>query len=317
MARSCDRVRVRPTLGVVTRLNSRPRLRDLVDPYHRSLQARKRRPRGIRTEIYTLRLFLAWLGEDATTHDVTGGAIRRYQESIVHLSGSTIGNRLSSIRGFCRWAVREGYLLENPTRDVDFPRKALTAPRALKPAQLRELLAALRHPVDDAPRRCAPYTWACGVLAVHLMLFAGLRLAEAAALDWNEVDLDDGAILVLDGKGGRDRVVPLHSRLRLELEKVSPALRRGAVLRGRDQAPMSRRALESLFRRWAQALGLSFHFTPHQLRHSFATQMLRHGADLRSIQVVLGHVSLETTMRYILVDPEQTRAAVDCMPAAW
>ncbi|MBX0326965.1 tyrosine-type recombinase/integrase [Oscillochloris sp. ZM17-4] len=230
------------------------------------------------------------------------------------MAGATMGNRLSCIRGFCRWARREGMIDDDPTRDVEWPKKKLTAPRPLKPAQLRELLASLKQPPEN---RYHHSMWKRGRLAIILMLFSGLRLAEAAALRWEHIDLDDGLLMVYEGKGGKDRNVPLHSMLRLNLEHVPEAERTGSVLKNIDGEDISRRSLESLMRRLPRVLNLSYRFTAHQLRHSFATQILRHGGDLRSIQVLLGHSSLETTMRYILVDPEQARAAVDCLPAGW
>ena len=291
-------------------------LRDLVEPFRRSLVAKKLRPRGIRTYVYTLQLFVAWMDKDATIKDVTSAAVRRYQEALAEadLAGATMGNRLSCIRGFCRWARREGLIEDDPTRDVDWPKKKLSAPRPLKPAQLRELLASLKQPPEKVYHHSM---WQRGRLAIIVMLFAGLRLAEAAALRWDDIDFDDGLLMVYGGKGDKDRNVPLHSRLRLELERIPAAERSGAVLKNIDGEDITRRSLESLMRRLPRVLGLSYRFTAHQLRHSFATQILRHGGDLRSIQVLLGHASLETTMRYILVDPEQARGAVDCMPAAW
>lgn len=286
---------------------------DLVPLYQRNLEAKKRRPRGIEREIWQVRRFIRWMDPDATMADVTDFAIRRYQETIAHLAPSSIGNMLTSIRGFCRWGRREKLIIEDPTLELDWPKRRLSAPRALKPAQLRVLLHAMKEPEQMTEWQF--FYWQRSALAVYLMLFAGLRISEVVNLDWEHIDFDDGALMVYDGKGGRDRIVPLHSRLRVELERIPADKRQGPVLTMRNGRRTTIKNLDNIFRRRLKERG--FVCTPHQLRHTFATQMLRHGADLRSIQVLLGHTSLETTMRYIMVDPEQTRAAVDCMPASW
>ena len=295
----------------------------LIEPYRRSLEARKRRPRGIQKTIWQITRFVRWMDADATMQDVTDFAIRRYQETMAHLSASTIGNMLSTIRGLCKWAKREKLIAEDPTIDVEWPTRHWTIPKPLKPAQLRELMAGMRPP-EQYPSG-GPLRWQRNVLAIHLMLFAGLRISEASNLRWAEIDFDDGLLMVIDGKGGKDRIVPLHSKLRLELEKPPPSERTGPILKKLEKVEGEWRyssnaypikSIDNTFRRWLpKHTGIDC--SAHMLRHTFATQMLRHGADLRSIQVLLGHESLETTMRYILVDPEQTRAAVDCMPAGW
>lgn len=295
------------------RPDPRTPLCDLIAPYRRSLEAKKRRPRGIEREMWNLNRFVRWMDPDATMIDVTDFAIRRYQESIAHLAPSSIGNVLTSIRGLCKWARREKLITEDPTIEVDWPKRRRSAPKPLKPDQLRLLLHLLKEPERQTERQ--RFLWHRSVLAVHMMLFAGLRISEAVNLDWEHIDFDDGALMVYEGKGGKDRIVPLHSRLRLELERTPEAGRAGPILTTLEGTRVAIKGLDNIFRRRLKTSGLIC--SPHQLRHTFATQMLRHGADLRSIQVLLGHESLETTMRYILVDPEQTRAAVDCMPASW
>lgn len=305
------------------RPDPRTPVRDLIEPFKRTLEARKRRPRGIQKTIRQIRLFVRWLDPDTTMPDITEATIDRYQESLSHLNASTIANYLIDVRGLCKWAKRQKLITEDPSEYLYLPKRRVSAPKPLKPAQLRALMAGMRTP-ERYPYG-GPLMWQRHVLSIHLMLFAGLRISEASALKWDHIDLDDGLLMVYEGKGGKDRVVPLHSRLRLELEKVAETERTGYVLKTRETLSSSGQSdeqicpiktLDNTFRRWLPK-HTGVHCSAHQLRHTFATQMLRHGADLRSIQVLLGHDSLETTMRYILVDPEQTRAAVDCMPTTW
>jgi site-specific recombinase XerD len=147
------------------------------------------------------------------------------------------------------------------------------------------------------------------------MLYGGLRLAEAAALCWDDLDLDEGYLIVREGKGGEDRSVPLHKKLRAELDTVSEEEQNGAVAGRQDGCTLSCRSIEHIFDRWLPALGVNI--SAHQLRHSFATYMLHEGADLRTIQELLGHKDLATTERYLMVDMGLKRQAVDVLPDEW
>lgn len=147
------------------------------------------------------------------------------------------------------------------------------------------------------------------------MLFGGLRISEAAALRWREVDLDAATLMVIDGKGGKDRMVPLHPTLLNELTRVEAPRKTWTVAGKPDGSPVKQKSLAHIFERWLPGFGLNI--SAHQLRHSFATELLRAGADLRSIQELLGHTSLETTQRYLTLSNHQLRVAVDKLPSSW
>jgi site-specific recombinase XerD len=286
----------------------------LIPPYTAALRARGQRPRGIQKYRETLTSFFVWLGPHACMEALTAPSVRRYQEhkSLTCGAGS-IGNLLTVIRSFCSWAIREELRSTDPTLLCDWPRRRPTVPRALNHAQLRALMAAITTPVHlpQAQR----WIWERNQRAVLLMLFAGLRIAEAAALDWRDVDLDGRTLYVREGKGGNDRTVPIHPRLRLALEAV-PACERHCAIAGQvDGRPLTHKSMGHLFERWLPGLGIEI--SSHQLRHSFATSLLKSGANLRVIQQLLGHASLETTMRYLLVEDVEKHRAVNGMPSTW
>jgi site-specific recombinase XerD len=285
---------------------------DLLPQYETYLNRKKRRPRGIERYIHNLRRFFRWLGEDATLDSITPAVVDSYQESIAHLSASTIINALSCIRSFCRWAMRAKLRYDDPTLLVEFPPKRRSAPRALKRDELRQFLATIKQP--DGLSEYDAWIWQRNRRAVLLMYYAGLRLAEVAALRWQDVDLSGGMLTVRCGKGGYDRVVPLHAALRAELEHVSSADRAPdrAVAGKPDGSTLTERSIENIFRRWLRRLGVSI--SAHQLRHTFATTMLHNGADLRTIQELLGHKNLATTERYLMVEMTQKRRAIDVIP---
>jgi integrase len=157
------------------------------------------------------------------------------------------------------------------------------------------------------------WRWKRNARAVYLMLYAGLRLAEAADVLWQDVDMDARILTVRSAaaKGGNERVVPINRRLFNALDAVPSAERVGGVIPVRVAGrPITFKGMERIMDRWAPVAD-TVH--AHQLRHAFATRMHRKGIPVRTIQVLLGHKSLETTMRYLGVDPGDAAAAVEVL----
>lgn len=306
-----------PTLHLVMPAPPLP-LEAYISSYVVSLQSRGNRPSGVRRYRDQMLYFFRWLGPDATMDSITTDSIRRYQEEHAQrLNPATVSNALTCIRSFCRWAQKRKLRTDDPTVDLDWPKKRRPAPRALKFAELRGLMLA----ITNEPARLGPvarWTWQRNRRAILLMLFAGLRISEAAGLRWRDVDLEAGELWVRDGKGGKDRCIPLHRVLQYELELV-PESERGAdsgvVGNGRDGSCMSKKSMDHMFRRWLPKLGISI--SAHRLRASFATEMLRHDADLLTISTLLGHADLSTTQHYLVADTKRMRAAVDKLPSTW
>lgn len=298
---------VHPTLAVP------PSLRATLPDYARALRGRKLSPSTIAAYVRDVELFAAFLGDDAPIAAVTTAAIEDYQAHIApRWSAATVGKMLSAIRSHARWCIRAGLRADDPTLDVVWPAVAEPIPRALSRHDLRTLEQALIIPPElDGDAR---WRRARDVRAICLMLYAGHRLSEAAAQRWCDVDLEQGLLVIRQGKGGKDRAIPLHPRLIAVLEAVPVEERVGrwAVVGNRDGTPMKPKSLAHLFERW---LAEHLRISAHQLRHSFATQMLWNGADIRQIQELLGHASLETTRRYLRLEMEQKRAAINAIPS--
>jgi integrase/recombinase XerD len=145
------------------------------------------------------------------------------------------------------------------------------------------------------------------------MLYAGLRLEEAAALLWADVDLVNETVLVRDGKGGKARAVPLHPALKRELKKTLLRQPQHAVCGNPDGRQMRGKALAHLFERWLPRLGVAG-VSAHRLRHTFATRLLKAGVDVCDIQVAMGHTRLDTTSIYLCIDAERIRTQVGKLP---
>jgi site-specific recombinase XerD len=292
----------------------RARLVDLFPGYEKHLVGRGQRPRGVETYMAGIRQFAGFLGADASITDLSEHRITAYRDALAAFqSAPTVALALTIVRSFCKYALRLRLLSEDPTQWVDFPKVTKRPPRALSRAQLRQLWTILAAPEQETPAQ--RWQRERNRRAIYVMLFAGLRLSEAAALLWGEVDLGAGQLLIPDAKGGAFRAVPLHPMLWAELRRVPNPDPSRAVAGNEDGTPMVRGGMAHIFERWLTARGLDI--TAHQLRHTFASELLRAGAPLVDIQNALGHENLDTTAIYLKVDGEHLRQAVNLLPGGW
>lgn len=249
------------------------------------------------------------LGHEATVEDLSVLGIADLRAWLAFEAGqgnvnATRARHLAAVRSLFRFLARR-YGVINPAPGLlGTPRARAPIPRALTPPQARSVVD---HVGDDAT---TPATRARDVALFTLLYGAGLRIAEALAL--NVQDIPDGTTtLRVMGKGQKERMVPLLPVVQVALsewlsvrppgENTTPLFT--GVKGGRLNSGMARRILR-VFRR---GNGLPDHASPHALRHSFATHLLSAGADLRSIQELLGHASLSTTQRYTHVDDVRLR----------
>ncbi len=246
-----------------------------------------------------------WLGGDLLAADET--RLQRYFASTFAASrASTANRRLSTLRRFFRWALREGLIAADPTRRLSAAKVPQRFPRALTEAQVEALLAA-----PDASTALGLRDRAM----LEVLYATGLRVSELVGLRLSEVSLADGLVRVT-GKGQKERVVPLGEEARLWLERYAaqgrPDLlgdrRSEAVFVTRRGAPMSRQMFWKLLRGHALAADIRAPLSPHGLRHAFATHLLNHGADLRVVQMLLGHADISTTQIYTHVARERLAA---------
>ncbi|MDR1545641.1 MAG: tyrosine-type recombinase/integrase [Deltaproteobacteria bacterium] len=241
----------------------------------------------------------------------------------------SIARALSTLRTFYDLQVDEGRLTSNPAKSVAGPKRPKKTAPFMTELEVVELLDGSSAP-SDAP---APAELAAerDQAILELAYSSGLRVSELAALDLSDLDLRRGQVLVRGGKGGKDRLTPLGrpaaEALRRWLDRRGAWLGRAAGARpakppepgpalflGRRGGRLCDREIRRIFdRRLAQA-GLDGRFSPHSLRHSFATHLLSAGADLRAIQELLGHARLTATERYTHVDLEALRRAYRALP---
>jgi site-specific recombinase XerD len=273
------------------------------------LRARGASPATVRayaTDLAQLERWLGAAGVDPAAADA--GTLRRYAAYLgtCRYAPATAARKLSAVRSAYAWLADRGAVERSPAVLVPGPRRARTLPATLSADEVERLL--------DAPAGTEPRDLRDRAL-LELLYGCGLRAAEACALQLRDVRLDAETVRVT-GKGGKQRVVPLGGAARAALERYiargRPRLaadggsgRLFLSVRGRPLAPSDvRRALQRALRRAGVAQR-----SPHALRHTFATHLLEGGADLRSIQDLLGHASVGTTQVYTHVSVRHLRKA--------
>lgn len=218
---------------------------------------------------------------------------------------TTANRRLSVFRRYFRWALREHRVAADPTLRLQAARQPLRVPRTLSEAQVEALLAA---PDSGSPLGLRDRAM------LELMYASGLRVSELVALKAVHLALDDGVLRVL-GKGSRERLVPFGEEARARLMDYL-AQARAVILGGRRSEAlfvtargegMTRQMFWRIVKRCAQQAGITVPLSPHTLRHAFATHLLNHGADLRAVQMLLGHADIGTTTIYTHVARERLR----------
>ncbi|MGD8558129.1 MAG: site-specific tyrosine recombinase XerD [Gammaproteobacteria bacterium] len=213
---------------------------------------------------------------------------------------------LSSVKRFYQYCVREQLIEQDPSDRIDAPKLGRTLPKSLSESEVEALLDApdLKEPLGVRDRTM-----------LELLYATGLRVSELISLRMEQINLRQGVVRV-QGKGNKERLVPLGEEAQSWLEKyldearhaITPASVSEYVFTTRRHSAMTRQAFWYLIKRYAQKVGIKKHLTPHTLRHCFATHLLNHGADLRVVQMLLGHSDLSTTQIYTHVARERLRS---------
>ncbi|MCZ2074506.1 MAG: site-specific tyrosine recombinase XerD [Bryobacteraceae bacterium] len=241
--------------------------------------------------------------------DATG--VRGYLDYLWErgLSSRSISRNLTTLRNFYAFLLRENYVASDATALISLPRQWKVLPKSLNEGEVDRLLAAPDPARGNGLRDRA---------MLELLYATGLRVSELCQLELSAIELDLGVVRVT-GKGGKQRIVPAgkHAILavRTYLESGRPALLRGrgsrylfVTSRG---GCLTRQGFWKLLGRYGRQAGVFRRLTPHVIRHSFATHLLEHGADLRSVQTMLGHADISTTQIYTHVTRSRLRKTVD------
>ena len=221
------------------------------------------------------------------------------------LSARSTARFLSSVRGFFRYQLREGVLDADPTLDIESPKLGRPLPKSLSEEEVDALLAA-PDPEDTLEARDRTM--------LELLYACGLRVSELVGLKLSQLSLNQGVVRII-GKGGKERLVPMGEEALSALQEYLDSSRMvllknvpsDVVFPSRRGTQMTRQAFWYRIKLYGQRAGIGSKLSPHTLRHAFATHLLNHGADLRVVQLLLGHSDLSTTQIYTHVARERMK----------
>ena len=256
-----------------------------------------------------LTLYSQWLAtqqpalalDDTAEQHLNGYFAARHAQT----RATSANRRLTVLRRYFHWALRERRITADPTVRLMAARQPLRVPKTLSQAQVEALLNApdLGNPLGVRDRTM-----------LELMYASGLRVTELVTLKTFQMGLNEGVLRVM-GKGGKERLVPFGEVARMWLERYLEEAR-GAILGGQQTddlfvtqrgSGMTRAMFWVIVKKWAAVAGITVPLSPHTLRHAFATHLLNHGADLRVVQLLLGHADISTTTIYTHVARERLK----------
>ena len=258
-----------------------------------------------------LTLFAAWLGEQKNASDLYRAQeadLTAYMAAKRSDKATTANRRLTVFKRFYRHALRLGYVKEDPCAKLRAAKQAQRFPKVLSEDQV---IALLNAPNIDEPLGLRDRTM------LELMYASGLRVSEIVSLKTVALGLNEGVVRVVNGKGGKERIVPFGGEagqwLRQYLQEARPILLeekncQEVFVGRRTGTGLTRQAFWFIIKRYASLAGIKVALSPHTLRHAFATHLLNHGADLRVVQLLLGHADISTTQIYTHVARERLKS---------
>ncbi len=256
-------------------------------------------PNTVRAYASDLARYLEWAARvDVDPVRLTHRQLRQYLAELdrARYARRTIARRLAAVRSFFGYLLTEGVVASDPSRVLSAPKQQRRLPRAVPDEALSALL--------DAPDRSTPAGLRDAAI-IELLYATGIRVSELTGMSMASLDLGQAQIVVV-GKGSKERIVPIHRHAATLLQQycrdgrphlVRPESPDSLFLSTRGN-PLSPEAVRRIINRHLQAAGSAAHISPHALRHTFATHLVEAGADLRTVQELLGHIALSTTQIY-------------------
>ena len=270
-------------------------------------------PRTLDNYERALETFRAWLGKEFSHwNDYNADHFRAYLFDCMkrELARSTIRLHFAALRSFYSYLVSRHELPKSPVAEIQLPKLERQLPVVLTISQIEQLLDL----PNQIPRAKQAPSWLPlrDTAVLELFYSSGLRLAELAALEVGDLDGLSDTLRVM-GKGSKERLVPIgsHAMKAIETYRQAAKVTEGALFVSKLRKRLSTRSINNLLKKYLAHSDIPFNVTPHKLRHSFATHLLDAGADLRSVQALLGHSSLSTTQIYTHVTRERLREAYD------
>ncbi|AGF48855.1 site-specific tyrosine recombinase XerD [Candidatus Kinetoplastidibacterium galati] len=259
-----------------------------------------------RGDIECFALWMENLYKKSILDDIVSEDIYKWlSENFFVIKSTTSNRRLASLKKFYTWSLREKLTKNNPCLLIKTSKQDKNVPKTLSESQVEELLKAPNVDTDIGLRDRA---------MLETMYSTGLRVSELVNLKINDVNLSDGVVHIIMGKGGKDRLVPLGEESVYWIENYISNIRcsllpfnKNILFVTNRLGAMSRQAFWHMVKKYAILANIDAYLSPHVLRHAFATHLLNHGADLRVVQMLLGHSNISTTQIYTHIANERLK----------
>ena len=253
-------------------------------------------------------------GTQAEWCDVNPAVLQGYVQHLrdKDYADATVARKVAAVKSFFNYLTAEGLVPSDPTESLSSPRVGKTLPKPLTVREVDELL--------EQPRKRSTPEAKRDKAMLELLYATGMRVSELVSLDLDSIELHQNKATVrCKGKGGKERLIPIHDQavhaLRIYLQEARPELARSrrekALFINRRGERLTRQGFWLILKNYARQAQISSDVTPHTLRHSFATHMLRGGAPLRSVQELLGHANISTTQVYTQLTNDHVRRVYD------
>jgi len=233
-----------------------------------------------------------------------------YSKESRGLCQSSISKIIATVKSFFNYLEEEEIIVKNPTRKIRVPKKICRIPYVMSKYEVDLIIRS----VDFAPPRCRKNN-VRDKLVLSLLYYTGIRKSELLNLNWTDINLSKNTLIVRNGKGGKDRLIPLHKKITELLDKYLDErlpLKTDALIIGEQGKRLCKGSFVYLLKMYLTLSGLKKKgYTAHSFRHSFATHLVEAGVDLFKVQKLLGHASLDTTKIYINFNSSQMAKAVN------
>ncbi len=270
-------------------------------------------PLTVRNYGAALRTYAGWRGDGFNCwREEKGDDFRSYLYDLMKkgMKRSTIRLRFAALRSFYKYMVLRRGMPKSPVAEVQMPKLERNLPVVLNLKQMEELLDMPLK--SEAPTKGPPWLKYRDAAILELFYSSGLRISELLGLDVRDVDFVSEIVKVV-GKGRKERMVPVGGAAMRAMQKYrqEAVVTNGPLFRSVRGTRITQQAVDLMLKKYLKMSGIPFGVSPHKLRHSFATHLLDAGADLRSVQELLGHASLSTTQIYTHVTKERLKKVYD------
>ncbi|AEP36981.1 tyrosine recombinase [Taylorella asinigenitalis 14/45] len=261
-----------------------------------------------RLDLNSLDKFSAEISKNSNLLELSANNLNDWLQKLsVESKPTTINRKLATVRKFYAWAIRQNLINKDPCLGLVTRKVPQRLPKSISEAQVEELLNAPDTKTASGLRDKA---------MLEVLYATGMRVSELIAIKTNELSLDAGVVRVTMGKGAKDRLVPIGEEAEIHvkkyLEEGRPQLehqkKNNFVFLNKYGQAMTRQAFWQIIKKYAKFTSIKIPLSPHVLRHAFATHLLNHGADLRVVQMLLGHVDISTTQIYTHVARERLKS---------